>query len=232
MACLWPKRDARERLSASKRVCAQEQPGRSALRVSRAPCRRGRRAAGIARRRPALASRRRSHPVNASSFAAAAAPDPRTRCQHVASTIRAEVSGSGSFPAERPHIAIASRLDGEETPVTVCRFSASEARGMAAERVRLVDEMEAPTATRATSRVAAQVGGGNAAAAPRCREGIRRQNPGPPARCNCNEIARRGRESRPLRRPHVVARAWSLIVPRPRTATAVELPIRGAVPRA
>jgi hypothetical protein len=38
----------------------------------------------------------RSHSVNASSFAAAAAPDPRTRCRHVTWTIRTDVSGSGS----------------------------------------------------------------------------------------------------------------------------------------
>ena len=50
----------------------------------------------------------------------------------------------GIIPADRPYIAIASRLDGETTPVVCHRFGSVEARGMAAELIRLAAELEAP----------------------------------------------------------------------------------------
>jgi hypothetical protein len=50
----------------------------------------------------------------------------------------------GIIDAPKPYIAIASRLDGNETPVIMCRFGSSEARGMASELIRLAAELEAP----------------------------------------------------------------------------------------
>lgn len=50
----------------------------------------------------------------------------------------------GIIPADRPYIAIASRLDGEDSPVVCHRFGSVEARGMAAELRRLAAELEAP----------------------------------------------------------------------------------------
>jgi hypothetical protein len=49
----------------------------------------------------------------------------------------------GVIPADRPYIAIASRLDDDEA-VIVCRFSSSEAMGMAQELIRLAASIEAP----------------------------------------------------------------------------------------
>jgi hypothetical protein len=48
-----------------------------------------------------------------------------------------------STTADKPYIAIASRLDDQDV-VIACRFSASEAREMAAELVRLAASIEAP----------------------------------------------------------------------------------------
>jgi hypothetical protein len=50
----------------------------------------------------------------------------------------------GIIAAERPYAAIASRLDGDDAPVIVCRFGSTEARGMASELIRLAAELEAP----------------------------------------------------------------------------------------
>ena len=50
----------------------------------------------------------------------------------------------GIISAEPPYAAIASRLDGDDAPVIVCRFGSTEARGMAAELIRLAAELEAP----------------------------------------------------------------------------------------
>jgi hypothetical protein len=50
----------------------------------------------------------------------------------------------GIIPAERPYIVIVSRLDGDEPPVVLMRFGSVEARGVAAELIRLAAEIEAP----------------------------------------------------------------------------------------
>jgi hypothetical protein len=50
----------------------------------------------------------------------------------------------GIIPAARPYIAIASRLNGDESPVVCHRFGSVEAQGMAAELVRPAAELEAP----------------------------------------------------------------------------------------
>jgi hypothetical protein len=57
-------------------------------------------------------------------------------------TIPAHEIWVGVVPADRPYIAIASRLD--DDVVIACRFSASEAMDMAAELVRLAASIEAP----------------------------------------------------------------------------------------
>jgi hypothetical protein len=50
----------------------------------------------------------------------------------------------GVIHAERPYIAIASRLDGDESPVVLTRFGSAEARGMAEELIRLAASIDAP----------------------------------------------------------------------------------------
>ena len=52
-------------------------------------------------------------------------------------------SGSGSATRSAPFATIASRLDGDDAPVIVCRFGSTEARGMASELVRLAAALEA-----------------------------------------------------------------------------------------
>jgi hypothetical protein len=58
-------------------------------------------------------------------------------------TVPAHEIWIGVVPTDRPYIAIASRLEDRDV-VIACRFSASEAREMAAEMVRLAASIEAP----------------------------------------------------------------------------------------
>jgi hypothetical protein len=60
-------------------------------------------------------------------------------------TIPASEIWVGIIPEPRPYIVIASRLDGDDAPpVAVVRFGSAEARGMAAELIRLAATIEAP----------------------------------------------------------------------------------------
>jgi hypothetical protein len=57
-------------------------------------------------------------------------------------TVPAHEIWVGVVPADKPYIAIASRLD--EDVVIACRFSPTEAWGMAQELIRLAASIEAP----------------------------------------------------------------------------------------
>jgi hypothetical protein len=59
-------------------------------------------------------------------------------------TIPPEEVWAGVIDAERPYIALASRLGDDETPVIVIRLGSVEARAMASELIRLAAELEAP----------------------------------------------------------------------------------------
>jgi hypothetical protein len=50
----------------------------------------------------------------------------------------------GIIPKPQPYIAIASRLDGDESLVVCHRLASADAQAMASELVRLAAEIEAP----------------------------------------------------------------------------------------
>ena len=77
--------------------------------------------------------------MSGSKRSAASAIPSANRC-----VIPPEQIWVGIIDAERPYATIASRRGDDETPVIVCRFGSTEARGMAAERVRCAAEIEAP----------------------------------------------------------------------------------------
>jgi hypothetical protein len=58
--------------------------------------------------------------------------------------INSEEIWVGIIPKPRPYVAIASRLDGDDAPVAVCRFGSAEARGMTQVLIQLAAEIEAP----------------------------------------------------------------------------------------